>query len=50
MSDKLVVKEVMQKMSSRLTKEQIEDLISYCDCNVTRWRGNNMQICCPVHG
>lgn len=37
-------------MISRLNKEQIEDLVTYCGSSPTRWRSSDMQICCPVHG
>ena len=36
-------------MRSTLNKGQIEDLVTYCGSSPTHWRGNNMQICCPVH-
>lgn len=37
-------------MSDRLSKEQIEDLIEYCGSSVTRWRADDILVCCPVHG
>lgn len=37
-------------MSETLSKEQIEDLITYCGSSPTHWRGDDMSICCPVHG
>lgn len=37
-------------MRNTLTKEQIEDLIIYLGSKPTIWRGNDMLICCPVHG
>lgn len=33
-----------------LSKDQIEDLLEYCYVTPTIWRGDNMQVCCPVHG
>lgn len=37
-------------MSTKLNKEQIEDLIEYCGSYPTMWRDTDMLICCPVHG
>lgn len=37
-------------MSQRLDKDQIEDLIVYCGSSPTRWRDDDMLVCCPVHG
>lgn len=37
-------------MSSRLSKEQIEDLLEYCGSYPTMWRDEDMLVCCPVHG
>lgn len=37
-------------MSQRLNKDQIEDLIVYCGSSPTRWRDEDILICCPVHG
>lgn len=37
-------------MSQRLDKDQIEDLVIYCGSSPTRWRDDDMLVCCPVHG
>lgn len=37
-------------MSQRLDKNQIEDLVTYCGSSPTRWRDDDMLVCCPVHG
>lgn len=37
--------------SSRLSKEQIEDLLEYIGVQkVGQWKGDNIQFCCPIHG
>lgn len=33
-----------------LSAEQIEDLLIYIGTSPTMWKGDNMQVCCPVHG
>lgn len=34
-----------------LSKEQIEDLLGYIGVDkIGRWKGNNIQFCCPIHG
>lgn len=37
-------------MNSRLSKEQIEDLLEYCGTTPTFWREDDMLCCCPIHG
>lgn len=37
-------------MNDQLTKEQIEDLIEYCGSTPTRWKNDEMMICCNIHG
>ena len=36
-------------MSTKINKEQIEDLITYCGSYPTMWRDTDMLICCTVH-
>ena len=40
----------MEILSSILSKDQIEDLITYCGSEPTMWKDDDMLICCPVHG
>ena len=37
-------------MGSKLSREQIEDLIIYCGSSPTIWKNDSMLICCPIHG
>lgn len=37
-------------MSSRLTKEQIDDLLIYCGSSPRMWKSTESLVCCPVHG
>lgn len=38
-------------MKTRLTQEDIEDLLSVCGTSPTVWNAHgNMQVCCPIHG
>lgn len=37
-------------MSSRLTKDQIDDLLIYCGSEPRLWKDDETLVCCPVHG
>lgn len=34
----------------RLSKEQVEDLLIYCNTTPTFWKQEDCLVCCPVHG
>ena len=36
-------------MSSRLTENQIDDLLIYCGTEPQYWKDNDCLVCCPVH-
>lgn len=41
----------MKPKRSRLTKEQVEDLLNYIGVDsIQDWKGTKIQFCCPIHG